>query len=313
MRVRCCVASGEVLQDLNLDLVSEDDDDDGQEHLDHGSMIFARGRMRRDVSRLRLRSMGSDFERRHDLIHLGFCNYVEYIGKSAVEHGQKMLLVEGRSESESDGTSRIRRWAIHLSGNFYNPKSFETIRIVFLDASESETDDLNAALPLTVKMRERSCEVNAAFEQLDCQSEDKFIFEIEQLCESLFLYSVEDYRIPFEAYDHPNLYTEIQSVKAIGSLYERGQNVALLAAELTARRRQQRSKKIPTSDPMLLVAQLESVLLCDSVCAGRSAEDGWLVVGRWRRDSLTYELMALMALWQLGCLGWFSRNRVRFN
>ena len=263
-------AAGEVPQDFNLDLGEGESEDGGHEHFDDDCMIFARGRMRNDVSRLRLRSMG--LERRHDLIHLGFCNYLEYIGKPAVAHGQKMLLVEGRSESEGASSYQIRRWVIHLSGAFYNPKAFETIRTTFVNTDLESGDICDLELPLTVKIRERSSTVNAAFQQLDAQSGDKFIFEIEQTCDSLLLYSVDEYRIPFDAgYDHPNLCTEIQSVKAIGFLCKRGQTDALLAAELTARRRQERERRrrdnIARSDPMQLVAQL-AALLCGGLGAG---------------------------------------------
>ena len=222
--------------------------------------IFAIGRQPKNIDPARLRDVPL-----HQFIEKGFMNFIEYVGKDVADTGEVLILVEGvplRAHASSR-FERTREVAL-ITGTIYSPK--------VCDFTVTYFDDVNCKfsrvleLPSDVKIRERDNRVAPAFKEMASRTSDEFIVTITETMTSARLY-VAKYDIPFESeLDEPLMWSRIASLDEIGSLFEPGQKLPLLAAELTERRRvkaqMKRYQKLAAADPFAIVAVRSGYVPC---------------------------------------------------
>ena len=204
---------------------------------------WGRGREARNLSRA---NWSPSFTEAHSLIEKGITNYIAYIGKDRADSGMEYILIEGIPRRGMDLRAGKMRDVALISGTIYQPKVFD----VFNHSWKYPADRYLPKMPLPtwVFFEVLPDRVAPRFERLGTWTSDEYIHKLLLEYESLKLFEVTKYRIPFELACDPLMWTVVEGIKEIGSLFTPDQCEPLLSAEMTEIRRQQRKQRGPKLD-----------------------------------------------------------------
>lgn len=172
--------------------------------------------------------------RAFQLIHGGLTNYLESLPRHDSESGTILLVLEGRLKGSAP--SPLRRWAYIVTGTCWSPRVFEATLNDFADASQACSEDL--ALPCDIRLAERKSKVSDRYTCLDDRTSAEIAVELTSLCAEVVLFKA-DYSILLGR--GTLLWSRIKHLHRVGALLGPAVRAPLLADELAAKRRGDRT------------------------------------------------------------------------
>ena len=170
-------------------------------------------------------------------VEKGFHNWFELIGREIVDVGEVFFMLEGRHRDPYD-TCTPFRYVGNVSTTIYSPKVFDVVTCRFKHASDGVSRELK--LPTLVEYETRPARVTPFKCELRNETSDEYLDGLLRQCDTLKLFNVSSYEIPFDIDLSPMMWTRILELKEIGFVLHPEQKEPLLAAEIRERRKEAR-------------------------------------------------------------------------